>query len=354
MENYLIHEILPSDGNQRSGEGAFLRAANGDILFAYGRFTGGTDDDQACDIAMIRSEDNGLTFGDPVIIARAADFGVKNIMSVSAISLRDGRSGFLFLIKENDGTSTLGRTLSYDGQDFAAERCECLFPKCYYVVNNDRLVRLSDGRLAIPAAAHRKTMRDGRQLSFDANATLFVFTSEDEGRSFVDQGVRVNLPNFVLNRHAVLQEPGIFERPDGMIIMWARTNLGSQYFSASFDRMKSFTTPEPSEFTSPCSPLAICAHNGRLFAAYNPIPNYNGRCEGFGADRTPLVLRVSDDWGESWGRLNPIGIDEKRGYCYPAIFAPDDDHLLLACCRGIGSACLTETGIYRVPISALT
>lgn len=353
MDKYLIHEILPSPGNPRNSEGSFLRAPNGDILFAYSRFTGGAGDDESCDIALIRSSDNGMTFGEPVIIARAADFGVSNIMSVSGLTLPDGRLGFWFLIKENDRTSTLGRAISSDGVNFTSERCECLFPKDYYVVNNDRLELMSDGRLAIPAAAHRRVVKDGGQLAFDANATLFVLTSAD-GKCFCDSGVRVNLPQYVLNRHAAIQEPGIYERPDGNIIMWARTTLGSQYVSVSFDGMKSFTAPEPSEFTSPCSPLELYSHGGSLFAAYNPIPNYNGRCEGFGSDRTPLALRVSKDYGSSFGKLNIIGEDSDRGYCYPAMFAPDDRHLLLACCRGKGGRCLTETGIYRIPLNELT
>ena len=194
-------------------------------------------------------------------------------------------------------------------------------------------------------------MKDGRQIAFEADATLFVFTSED-GLTFRDSGVRVDLPGFVLNHSAVMQEPGIYERKDKLIVMWARTNLGSQYVSVSFDKMRSFTPPEPSEFTSPCSPLEIYSHGGRLFAAYNPIPDYNGRCEGFGSDRTPLVLRVSEDDGNSWGRLNYIGKDEKRGYCYPAMFMAGDS-LLLSCCRGRRSACLTETGIYRIPLAEL-
>lgn len=101
MDKYLIHEILPSPGNPRNSEGSFLRAPNGDILFAYSRFTGGAGDDESCDIALIRSSDNGMTFGEPVIIARAADFGVSNIMSVSGLILPDGRLGFWFLIKGN-------------------------------------------------------------------------------------------------------------------------------------------------------------------------------------------------------------------------------------------------------------
>lgn len=352
MDKYLIHEILPSANNPRNSEGSFLAAPNGDILFAYGRFTGGAGDDDPSDIAMIRSADGGKSFGEPEIIAKAADFGVKNIMSVSGLKLNDGRLCFWFLIKENDGTSTIGRAVSTDGKTFQSERCECLFPKGYYVINNDRFEMLRDGRIAVPAALHKKTFSpDGAFMKMDANASLTVFVSQD-GHSFREAGASCGLTTKIFNRFAALQEPGLFERPDGVIVMWARTTLGSQYMCASFDGMRSFTVPEPSELTSPCSPMEIIAHEGRLFAAYNPIPAYNGRADGFGRDRTPLVVRISDDDGESFGALYTIGEDAERGYCYPAMFVTGD-HLLLSCCRGIGGKCLNETGIYRIPLHDL-
>ena len=64
-----------------------------------------------CDIYMISSADEGETWSEPVCLARAADFGVSNIMSVSGIHLLDGRLCFFFLIKENDiiRSSSLGR-----------------------------------------------------------------------------------------------------------------------------------------------------------------------------------------------------------------------------------------------------
>lgn len=352
MEKYLVHEILPTDGNPRNGEGSFLRAPDGDILFAYGRFTGGAGDDEACDIAMIRTSDGGVSFGEPEIIARASDLGVSNIMSVSGLSLPDGRIGFWFLIKENDGTSTLGRAISTDGRSFTAERCECLFPREYYVINNDRFEILSDRRIAVPAASHRKTFApDGRMIHFEADASLTVFVSDD-GYTFREAGKRCGLPSHPFNRNAAIQEPGIYERSDGVVVMWARTTLGSQYMCASFDGMRSFTVPSPSEFTSPCSPMEIYSAGGRMFAAYNPIPAYNGRAEGFGSDRTPLVVRVSEDGGKNFGGLNVIGEDTERGYCYPAMFL-SDGYLLLAVCRGVRDRCLTETGIYRIPTDTL-
>lgn len=353
MDNYLIHEILPSEHNPRNSEGSFLAAPNGDILFAYTRFTGGAGDDDASDIVLIRSTDGGRSFGAPELVAKADAFGVKNVMSVSGLQLPDGRLCFWFMIKENSGASTIGRALSTDGRAFQTERCECYFPQGYYVINNDRFVQLRDGRIAVPAALHQKTFSpDGKPYRFDANATLTVFVSED-GYSFREAGASCRYTANLFHRHAALQKPGLFERPDGIIVMWARTTLGSQYMCASFDGMRSFTAPEPSELTSPCSPMEIIDHEGRLFAAYNPVPAYNGVPTAFGWDRTPLVVRISDDYGDSFGPLNVIGEDPERGYCYPAMFVAGDA-LLLSCCRGRREKCLNETGIYRIPLRDLS
>jgi hypothetical protein len=51
----LVCDLAPTKGNGRNSEGDFLRAPNGDILFAYSRYnTSGGGDDAPCDIALIR------------------------------------------------------------------------------------------------------------------------------------------------------------------------------------------------------------------------------------------------------------------------------------------------------------
>ena len=76
METRIVCQIPPSENNPRNSEGAFIRAKNGDILFAYSRYTGASAHDHAaCDIALIRSSDEGESWSEPKIIARAESFG---------------------------------------------------------------------------------------------------------------------------------------------------------------------------------------------------------------------------------------------------------------------------------------
>ena len=353
MNICLIHQFPPAPGNPRNSEGAFLRGKQGELLFAYSRYHGEScHDHAACDIALTVSRDEGRTWSEPRIIAPAAAFGTKNVMSVSAVEQQDGRLAFYFLIKENDFTTTLGRAISSDGENFTAERCEAHFPAAYYVVNNDRIIRLSDGRLVAPASyISAEDNRTGNYHSMIATALI----SDDDGKSFTKADFDFGTTDPINARYGH-QEPGMFERADGTVYLWTRTNYGCQYESLSEKGLAGFFPPRASEFTSPPSPMQIKAIGNAVYTVYNPIPRYNGREMLPGTwGRTPIVLRKSVDGGRTFGPLNIIEDDPARGYCYPAIFGTDDGRLLLAYCRGddADGNTLCRLGIAEVDIDSI-
>ena len=91
MNIRLVHQLPPGENNARNSEGAFIRGTEGEILFAYSRYRGQSTHDHApCDIALIESRDEGETWSEPRVIAPAAAFGVKNVMSVSALRQLNG------------------------------------------------------------------------------------------------------------------------------------------------------------------------------------------------------------------------------------------------------------------------
>lgn len=332
MNKRLVLDMAPTERNGRNSEGSFLRAPNGDILFAYSHYNSSEFwDHDPCDIYMIRSSDEGESWSEPVCLAKARDFGVDNIMSVSGMTLSDGRLCFFFLVKDLRGGlhTTIGRVVSEDGFRFEPKTCACKFGRGYYVINNDRFIRLADGRIAAPAARHGESLLDQQ----DMNAEAVCLYSEDEGESFTIAASRVTLTESI-NQCCGMQEPGILELRSSVIWMWARTLLGRQYQCYSLDAMAHFTPPEPSVFTSPWSPMSVYydREEGNMYAVYNPIPDYNGRDSK--ASRTPLVLRKSSDDGKNWGNLHVIEDDPNRGYCYTAMFKTRDNHLLCGYCRG--------------------
>lgn len=336
MNKRLVFHLPNSEQSGRNSEGSFLRAPNGDILFAYSHFsTGLGDDDDPCDIALIRSRDEGETWSAPEIIARASDFGVKNIMSVSGMTLKDGSLCFFFIVKEDsDGSSHLGRAVSQDGVHFTPMTCSFKrVQRGYYVFNNDRFIRLSDGRIAAAAAKYscaRTQEEDEYCLFSESYAMPVCFVSDDEGASFTATKARVALSGRLAQRVG-MEEPGIIELKNGVIWLWARTMLCYQYQCFSLDGMDTFTPPEPSEFTSPRAPMELHRlSDGTIFAAYNPVPHYNGVKHRSYLGRTPLVLRSSTDDGKTWGELFTLEDDENGNYCYPTMIETHDRALLCA------------------------
>ncbi len=351
MNIRLVHQLPPGEDNPRNSEGAFIRGKEGEILFAYSRYRGNSTHDHApCDIALIVSCDEGETWSEPRVIVPAAAFGVKNVMSVSAVRQLNGDIAFYFLIKENDFSTTLGRTVSSDGKNFRTERCRADYPHAYYTTNNDRIVRLADGRLIAPAEF--VSTEENKKEVYNFKTTCLI--SEDDGASFHKAGFSLFTTDHVNADHG-LQEPGILERSDGSLYLWMRTGYGRQYEAVSDGDVNCFTGLQPSQFTSPDSPLQMKTFDGVTFVVYNPIPRYDGRYEPTGTwGRTPLVIRRSLDDGRNFGSVNVVEDDPARGYAYPTIFKINDDHLLLAYCRGNAEDVnvLCRLGISKVEISS--
>lgn len=348
----LVWDKAPTIGNGRNSEGSFIRIPDGSIMFAYSRYTSDTaGDHDNCDIAVIRSYDEGKTWTEPEVIVKAESFGVGNIMSVSCIYQKDGSIGVYFLIKELDGTSTIGRALSKDGITFVPERSSHNADGLYYVINNDRFERFSDGNIYVPAARH--FTRGGKH---DDAGESVIFVSKDDGKTFELLPHVFALP--IVNPGCRgMQEPGIIEHKDGSVRLWARTRHDSQFESYSYDKMETFSWPQPSFFTSPNSPMELARNDetGVLYAAYNPYPRSLLADKGISQGRTPFIIRKSLDDGKTWSYPFVVEEEPDRGYCYPAMFFTKDNSMLCAYCRGgeEDKSCLARLGIMKISLDEI-
>lgn len=321
--------------NPRSSEGDFVRLPNGRILFAYSRFHGGSHDHSPSDIAGLFSDDNGKSFTPPQTLITAGEHHTENIMSVSLVTLKNGDAGIFYLVKQPDGTTDYVMRRTKDGFTFS-EAKSCIpetSSQSYYVINNGRILRASTGRLIIPAALHRNS--DYNLTRFDGRALVVFFYSDDDGDTWHEA------PGMIFPPHAArtqtgLQEPGIIELPSGALYAYARTDLYCQYESISVDSLNSWSPAQPSPFSSPASPLSIRQNpfTGEYFAVWNPIPNYFGReIAPRTAGRTPLAMARSQN-GHDFSALFVLESDPTKGFCYPSLFFPDANTLLLSYCFG--------------------
>ncbi len=355
----IVCEIGRSDDNPRNSEGDFAVLNNGNILFAYSRYHGlNNSDDAPCDIAGMLSRDGGKTFS-PLngFLVSASEHSAQNVMSVSFSRLPSGELGLFYLCKFSPQSALYMRVASPEDETVFGE-ARCVIPQengSYFVVNNSRVCMTKSGRMFIPAARH-KVVRDvagHMQADYYAKSVLFL---SDDGVVWRRLPRIFSLPQRGYSETG-LQEPGVIELPDGRLYTYFRTDRAFQFESISADNGRQWSVPRPSRFTSPESPMLIRRnpYSGMYYAFWNPIPEYNGRIRAdapwVDAGRTPFVMAVSQN-GLDYSSYTVLEDDPAHGYCYPAACFLDNKTLLLSyCCGGPEDGnCLSRTRIVRITL----
>ena len=357
MIGKIVCELTPGKGNSRNSEGAFLKLKNGNLLYAYSRYGGGGDDDEClCDLYGILSEDGGEHFGTPFPLLTAKEVGADNVMSVSLLRMKNGDLWMFYLQKQNEKRTCvpyLARSAD-EGRTWS-ERVRCIPENGYFVLNNDRVIELRNGRLLMPVARHEYVEGVGC-----GKGEVLIYASDDDGRSWHRLSGALEMPAYLRRSepiyHRGCMEPGLAELADGTVWCFIRTVFGRQYETFSEDGGKSWTPIQPSPFTSPVSPMSVKAlRDGQLCAVWNPVPLYNGRTENPGGfwngGRTPLGLALLGKNGEYPSGCTLLETDERRGFCYCAIHETESGDLLLGYCAGgpeDGGKCLNRVRIRKI------
>ncbi|MDF2722385.1 MAG: hypothetical protein K0Q59_2060, partial [Paenibacillus sp.] len=191
---------------------------DGRILFIYKRFIGETHHDEAPSCLAARySSDNGETWTDDRILATREQHQAVNLGSVSLMRMANGDIGWFYNIRYgwHDVRLHLRRS-SDEGESWSEPIC-CISETGYFVVNNDRVVRLSTGRLLIPAC--KMKFAAGRRRS---SGTVHFYFSDDDGRTWKEANNDCSLP--VPRSERGLLEPGVVELSNGVVWAWSRTD----------------------------------------------------------------------------------------------------------------------------------
>ncbi len=356
-ESSRIVATLPhGPNNPRNSEGAFATLRDGRLLFAYTRYRGTSWADHAvADIAARYSADGGRTWSAEDRLLVPND-GTQNVMSVSLLRLADGRLALFNLRKDGFNACLPFLRVSQDEGETWSVGSRCIPVPGYFVLNNDRVVALRSGRLAMPVAYHRPRgarqggfLVDGTGLGHDSRALAVFYLSDDQGQTWYEAPDALPLP---VRSGTGLQEPGVVELSDGRLWAWFRTDTGRQWQSFSSDAGLTWTWPEPSAFHSPASPLSMKRDpvTGELLAVWNDRSGRWGLPEPAKASwgRTPLVIAWSRDEGATWEREQVLEDDPERGFCYVAMHFTPDAVLLAYCCGGRGAGVLQDACIRRL------
>ena len=347
-----IRLLPPSEQNPRNSEGAFIQLNDGRLLFVYSHYYDGGHDHSGAYLAGRYSADGGRTWGEDVTVLE--NEGACNVMSVSLLRMADGDIGMLYLRK--DDPQKLCRAFLRRSSDEAKSWSDPVLSTVrhtYNVVNNDRVIRLSSGRLLIPTAIHHPPDQVGAPYR-PAVATCFL--SDDDGWIWEHAATELQPPE---ESRTGLQEPCIIELRDGRVMMLCRTDMGCHYRAYSADGGVTWSEAEPTDLkTSCCSPASIrrIPQTGDILIVYNrDASDVSAEYEEV---RSPLVTAISKDEGQTWEHHKWLEDDPGGWYCYTAIhFLEDEDSVVLAYCAGrrqgddFGGLALTQ--ITRIPLQWL-
>lgn len=187
-------------------------------------------------------------------------------------------------------------------------------------VRNKPIV-LSNGHWAAPASVE------------DEFWDAFVDLSQDEGMTWTPSSF-ISIPSPSPRQQSSVQtdqqdfgnlfrgkgiiQPTLWESRDSHVHMLLRSTEGRIYRSDSEDQGQTWCPAYPTELPNNNSAIDLVSlAGGTLALVFNPVE---------GKERSPLVVRLSEDDGTSWGM--PFILENEEGeFSYPAIIAGDENDI---------------------------
>ncbi|MCA9223264.1 MAG: exo-alpha-sialidase, partial [Planctomycetales bacterium] len=304
--SFLVYQA--TEQNPRYTEGSVIELADGALLYAVTEFTGSGSDFAKAHIIARTSHDGGRTWSAARVLQE--NVGEMNVMSVTLRRLdtpHTSRSpiGMFYLVKNGYDSLDLFLRISPDEAATFGEPIKINAEPGYHVMNNDRVTRLSSGRLLAPVAFTPDVHKVNHFVSF-------CFLSDDGGKTWRRGRGQVDQPR----RGAM--EPDVVELSDGRVLMIVRTQLGKIAAAHSEDGGDTWGEPFELDVKAPEAPSTLrrIPATGDLLLIWN---NTFAEGTGHGGRRTPLTAAVSSDDGRTWRNVRNLETRPDRTYAYTSL-----------------------------------
>ena len=299
--------------NPRYSEGSIVALADGRLLFATTEFADSASDFAKARIIAKTSKDEGVTWSESQVLQKSV--GKLNVMSVTMLRLTNeglysGPLGMFYLVKNaHDDLDVWLKVSNDEGKTFGDAVLVTNQPG-YHVMNNDRVQRLSSGRLVVPVASTPDVSKDNHFVSK-------CFLSDDQGLTW-----RLGQGEIDYAKRGAM-EPEVVElasSEDGSVrlAMYMRTQLGHIAVGYSQDGGETWSQAVDAKIRAPEAPATIrrVPSTGDLVLVWND--NFTAGA-GHGGKRTPMSIAISQDDGKTWKKVGDIETSTQHTYAYTSL-----------------------------------
>ena len=277
--------------------------------------SGGASDEVGCQISSMISADRGRTWGVKRVLQE--NRWKHNVKHPNLVRLSGTEVLFSYVGWDSNTNRNVYMRRSLDNCETFGEEFQVSEPG-WYCNNADRAVRLSTGRVLLPAHGPYAETYIGGTAYKGGDLHSFVFYSDDGFKTWKRSSDSMTAEG------RGCHEPTIVELKDGRLYCLLRNTNQCQYFSISEDGGDHWSKPAPTTLASPESPALVkrIPSTGDLLVLWNNVASKSNW------PRIPLTAAISKDEGQTWTHYKDI---DNRAGCdaaYPSVTFVGDEALV--------------------------
>lgn len=275
----------------------------------------GIGDSVACQITSMVSTDRGRTWGDRKVLQE--NTWRHNVKHPNLVRLSEEEILFFYVGWDSETDRNVFMRRSLDNGTTWGEQTQISEPG-WYCNNADRALRLSTGRVILPAHGPYAEKYIGGTRYRGGNLHSFLFYSDDGFRTWKRSS------DSMTAKGRGCHEPTIVELKDGRLLCLMRNTNRCQYSSISEDGGDHWTKPVPTVLKSPEAPAIVkrIPTTGDLLVLWNNVASSSNW------PRTPLTAAISRDEGKTWTNFRDIDNRPDYDAAYPSVTFVEDEALI--------------------------
>ena len=266
----------------------------------------GIGDAVACQITSMISHDRGRTWNERKVIQ--PNTWRHNVKHPNLVRLSNNEILFSYVGWDSESNRNVFMRRSLDNGRTWGTQTQISEPG-WYCNNADRALRLSTGRVILPAHGPYAEKYIGGTQYRGGELHSFVFYSDDGFRTW-----RRSSDSMTAQGRGC-HEPTIVELKDGRLYCLLRNTNECQYSSVSDDGGDHWTKPISTLLASPESPAIV----KRIPATGDLLVLWNNVASPTNWPRTPLTAAISRDEGKTWTNFRDIDNRNDFDAAYPSV-----------------------------------